>query len=190
MFQTLVDRVDIIGDDKVGGIAGGAYRIGTVEVGVDGSSGDIDGDEAVGGIYGWSARSVIAISYVADIDINKDDEDEDTVGGVIGEADSDSLSQVYTSLDIENDDDEQGLIGDWGGNTNDKPIAIWTHYDTDKTSSHTFVGVSGKTTDELEEGEASDGSDLTDMDIIYNGWDEDDWDFGSSSQLPELENTP
>lgn len=178
----LIYRMNITGDYYVGGLAGNVEQAIIARVGIEDV--DITGDDNIGGLIGRGEGSVTLDTYVSDSDIDKLDSREDEVAGMIGDSESDSLLRVYTSIDIEDSDEEQGIIGQWA-RASEKPAIVLSYYDSDKTTSHTFISVRGKTTRELKRGVGTSPVSAN-MNTIYNGWETDTWDFRTTSRLPRL----
>ena len=180
--RVLIYNSDIEGDYYVGGVAGDSEKAGISQAAVEDVF--IEGDSNVGGLVGRGRGVIIANSYVSDTEIDKLDSDEEEVGGVIGDTDTDAMTWVYTSVDIGSSRNEQGIVGEWA-RASEKPNVLFSYYDSTKTTSQSLSGtVRGKTTTELKRGTASPLT--TNFATIYNSWSTSTWDFRTSRLLPRL----
>ena len=187
--------VDVTGDEYVGGLTGNnrvegpgtiiaSYAEGTVSGGrndvgglVGRSGGTITASYAavtvsgsfrrVGGLVGAneSHGGTITASYAAGTVSGSS-----MVGGLVG-ANFGAISTAYATGAVSG-----GSVGGLGG-FNSGTIAA-SYWDTETSGLSTSAGGEGKTTSELQSPTSNTG--------IYATWDDDVWDFGTSSEYPNL----
>ena len=137
----------------------------------------------VGGLVG-SSRGTITDSYATgDVTHTYAVDTPDPsgrVGGLIGTVDSGSITASYATGKVTGHL-VGGLIGSIndGGETGSISITA-SYWDTQTSDQSTSNGGEGKTTRELQSPTSNTG--------IYTTWDNNVWDFGTSSQYPALKN--
>ena len=187
--------VNVAGSRSVGGLAGwsrgtisGSYAMGRVSgagdqvgglAGYNGGTGTVSGSYAavtvsgsgndVGGLVGHNeGTGSITASYA----IGTASSTGDFVGGLVG-ANFSTINASYATGIASGRSHAGGLIG---GDVRGTITA--SYWDTQTSSLSTSAGGVGKTTSELKSPTSSTG--------IYATWDDDVWDFGTSSQYPAL----
>ncbi len=180
--------------DRVGGLAGYNVGAGTVSAsyaavtvsgsgrGVGGLAGRNDGSitasyaigdvssagEGVGGLVGAN-YSAIRASYATGTASGRT-----WVGGLVG-LNSGTIAATYATGAVSGSSMVGGLVGTDFGNTGTATASYW---DTETSGQSSSDGGEGKTTSELQSPTSNTG--------IYATWDDDVWDFGTSSDYPSL----
>ena len=189
-------NVDIKGSTFVGGLVG-QNNSGSIKNSY--AIGSIDGRNDVGGLVGQNNSGSIKNSYVIG-----SIHGVVYVGGLVGQNDDGSITNSYTIGYVDGQLDIGGLVG-WNrgsitnsyaidsvigrtqtgglvglnlmGQNNDGVITD-SYWDTDTSDISISGDDTGKTTAELQSPTAATG--------IYSSWSTDNWDFGTSRQLPML----
>ena len=168
----LVD-VSITGNSVIGGISGESE--GTISNSF--VTGDItasSGSNAVGGLVGDGRNATISNSY-STANLTGDD----TIGGLIGNGNIiTTITNSYATGKISGISNLRGLVGSNIGTCINSYFDIQT---TEQNSSGCGAGGEGKTTEQLQAPTSNKG--------IYANWDINIWDFGSSADYPDFEDT-
>ena len=182
------------GNRIVGGLVGENYR---GRIANSYATGPVDGRQYVGGLVGWNYRGRIANSYAT----GSVDGQQWYVGGLVGSNDRGSIiANSYATGSVDGRQYVGGLVGDNGYEASitdsyatgsvdgseyvgglaghNKNIIRNSYWDTEVSGKSTSDGGIGKTTAELQSPIAATG--------IYSNWDTNNWDFGTSVQLPIL----
>ena len=189
--------VDIMGGRQVGGLAGRIYGSNITDSYVIGS---VAGDAMVGGLIGAGSRSHITNSYA----IGRV-KGEYVVGGLVGSIrEDDSIINSYAATSVLGNNYIGGFVGQNRGGKIINSYAVGS-IEGGMIQNHvagliainsgTVIGSywdrtvkaegndgEGRTTEQLRQPTAA-GSTSTE---VYYGWDEDVWDFGTSTQYPAL----
>ena len=157
-------NVDVSGGNNAGGLVG----LGGGPITRSYASGSVSGDNNVGGLIGRTHFYQITASYATgDVTGN------DRIGGLAGHNRFSTIVASYAKGSVSGDNDIGGLIG------SDTSGAITASYwDTETSGQSTSAGGEGKTTSELQSPTSNTG--------IYATWDDNVWDFGTSSDYPSL----
>ena len=187
-----LSNIDIKGGNKVGGLGGSSrdsditnsYAIGDVEgnihtgglVGINSNgtitnsyvAGNTTGTGTVGGLVGDNSSSTIRDSYATNVVVANR-----YVGGLVGWNWSSRIENSYATGFVSGNSDVGGLFGDSTGGT--ITASYWNKTTSQQTSSD---GGIGKTTEDLQGPTSAIG--------IYDQWNINNWDFGTSNQYPVL----
>ena len=184
----------IEGDDYVGGLTGRNY---TGSITNSHATGSVVGQQRhVGGLAGLNYKSSIANSYATGsvvgqqwyvgglVGVNYSDgsivnsyaassvDGKEDVGGLVGLNYKSSIVNSYAIGSIDGQRHVGGLVGRNGGRITN------SYWDTEVSGILTSAGGTSKTTVELQSPTTATG--------IYSNWSSDNWDFGTSGQLPIL----
>ncbi len=201
--------VDVMGDWRVGGLAGGnsgeirnSYTTGMVEgmldnmgglVGTNLAGGSIANSYSscdvksnglgagihIGGLVGRNRGGNISDSYATEGMVSGNAK----VGGLVGlneEGGKIRNSYAIGSVDVETTTDIGGLVG--ANNDNDNSMVDYSYWNTDTSGIMTSAGGTSKTTVELK---LPTKPGTADTDIYYD-WSEVNWYFGTTEQYPAL----
>ena len=191
-------NVDIMGNISVGGLVG--ENRGTIMNSY--VTGSVSGSSGVGGLVGEN-RGTIMNSYVTSIVTGFGDD----VGGLVGLSSSGTIMNSYAIGSVSGSGDNVGgLVGNNAGTiTNsyaasavgrsDNSINVGglvgldssnninnSYWDSDTSGLGTSAGGTSKTTVALQSS--------TTASRVYNSWNDDNWDFGTTEQYPVIKYTP
>ena len=162
------------GDDNVGGLVGA--NNGTITNSY--ATGSVRGDENVGGLVGSNIRRTGFFNNIRGTITNSyatsSVRGNEHVGGLAG-SNSDTITNSYATGSVRGNEDVGGLVGEnYGTITN-------SYWDISTSGIMTSAGGMSKTTLELQS--------PTTATRIYRRWNRGNWDFGTSSQYPNLKYT-
>ncbi|MDK2777792.1 MAG: hypothetical protein KYX62_09040 [Pseudomonadota bacterium] len=149
------------------------------------STGPVSGGQRIGGLVGRSyGASVISDSFST----GSVTATTSRAGGIVGQAYNITISNTYATGAISSANIEGGIVGELNGTT----VVSNSHWATDTTGQSSSAkkdassGYLGATLAELQcPTSASDTSCVTGT-TLYDGWSSDNWDFGSTEQMPAL----
>ena len=150
----------LVGSNQSRGSISASYAMGTV-AGTPNAGGLVGSNQSRGSISASYATGSVAGGYQA--------------GGLVGSNRSrGSISASYATGPVSGNIYVGGLVG---ANETSTPITA-SYWDTETSGQSTSAGGVGKTTSELQSPTSNTG--------IYATWDDDVWDFGTSSKYPNL----
>ena len=131
-----------------------------------------------GGLVGWNKPQAQIINGYAAVTVQGSN-----AGGLVGFLEDSTIENSYTIGQVsgggENNQDIGGLVGVTSGT-----VTISASYWNSETSTAQGSNGSGQTTAQLQS-----ATPTTPTNSIYEDWDSDDWDFGTSEQYPILKHT-
>jgi len=173
---------DVFGDEyDIGGLVG--YNRGG-DIRESFATGEVTGLWSVGGLVGYNCfDGLILDSYSwGNVSGNED------VGGLVGWHNQGEIENCYSTGQVTGDGG--GLVG--GVFTGSAYNSYW---DINTSGKEDSSSGEGRTTKQLQAGTPGDildedGNPDSDGDEMFEGWDSDIWDFGSSGEYPSLKGTP
>ncbi len=161
----------VSGDDQVGGLVGGSSGV----ISVSYATGSVSGDDQVGGLVGGSS-GVISVSYATGLVSGNN-----IVGGLVGsEGDGSDIRDSYATGSVSGRGEEVGgLVGQSNGNIANSYYAARGQsngFGAERTFTQLRCPMVASATCSLP------GSDQR----TYEDWDTSVWDFGSTTELPQL----
>ena len=168
--------------DVTGIGSGQVWRVGGLVGGWDGpavdqpisasfATGDVTGYAAVGGLVGGMRQPIVNSYATGDVTGDR------KVGGLVGgtSAFSPTITNSYSTGTVTGNSETGGMVGYNFASGLQTTASYWN---TETSGQSTSAGGEGKTTSELQSPTSNAG--------IYATWDDDVWDFGTSSEYPEL----
>ena len=157
----------VTGGGQVGGLVGSS-QAGSITASY--ATGSVSGNLYVGGLVGDSDRGTITASYATGSVYGW------VAGGLVG-SNFGTIAASYAIGAVSGSSPVGGLVGrnSWRTFTGTATASYW---DTETSGQSTSAGGEGKTTSELQSPTSNTG--------IYSTWDGDVWDFGTSSEYPNL----